>query len=136
MAKDHLGAMYTPVAKVTYNDGVVAIELKEDCRPTLQEALQIVEARTKLVQGRLYTTLIVMNGGTLPSREVREYIASLNDDNGRGVAFLCVDDQETMTADFYIRVNNPSSRTKVFSNKKDAIDWLQSQLTKTYHYDY
>ena len=123
-----LGVLNTSVAYLSVQDSIVSIELRPNCNPTLEEIQEIILVRSQLVGSQPFATLIIMNGGTLPPKEIREYIAALDKKNSRATAFLCVNEQESMTANFYLKVNNPASPTRIFGLRSKATNWLMEML--------
>lgn len=107
---------------------VISIELKRNTEFNLGDTAEIVSLRNKFIDKRPFATLVVMHEGSFPTKRAREYIAALDAPLGKATAFVCDTFQEIAIADFYVKVNQPKTLTKVFRKKQDALKWLNEQI--------
>lgn len=109
------------------DNGIIHIHLKPGAEVVLSDAIQIVEAMEKIGKGRKYPVLIDAGEFTSVDQEVRIFSAS-EDSNmftlADAIAYYSF--AQKLIADFYIKNNGPVVPTKAFSNKTDAIKWLET----------
>ncbi len=106
-------------------DGHVLIRIKE------QEDLHVIDIKDTLAAkrsliGEIEHTVIFVTArfGTV-SPEAREFSAS--PEVGKKViarAIVTKSLSSRMLSNFYLRINKPSTPTRIFENEEDAADWL------------
>lgn len=108
--------------------GILHVHIKEEDELSLENAKEIVAARTKLAEGNklaiLYTSATRF---VIPSKEVREYVAT--EERSSLVladAFIIRSLAQRLAVRFYIRFNRPVRPTKFFENKEQALEWLRT----------
>lgn len=113
-----------------YSNGIMHIHIKVRNILELSDSMEIVEARTKLAQGKkhpvLYTT---EHSFVTPSKEVNSYVAS--EERSKLVladAFVMKSLPQRLAAKTYMLFKGPVRPTQFFSNESDAMEWLKSFL--------
>lgn len=113
-----------------YSNGIMHIHIKVRNTFELSNSIEIVEARTKLAQGKkhpiLYTT---ENSFVTPSKEVNNYVAS--EERSKLVladAFVMKSFPQRLAARTYLLFKGPVRPTQFFSNEHDAMEWLKGYL--------
>ena len=94
-----------------------------------EDVLAIKEANMSLTKGNQYAILV--NAGPFSSitREARELSASKEfSEQTRAKALLVSSLGHRIVGQFYIRINKPHIKTKIFSERSAAMDWLERQL--------
>lgn len=108
-------------------EGIMKVHIKVEDEFTIDDSKAIVEARTKLANGRkmamLYTTSTKF---VIPSKEVREYVAT--EERSEFVtadAFVISSLAQRLAVRFFIRFNKPVRPTRFFESEEAALEWLQ-----------
>lgn len=110
-------------------DGIMHIHIKVESTFEMKNSMEIIEARTKLAQNKIYPILYTASEFVLPSREVREYVAS----ESRSAlvsadAFVINNLPQRLIASLYKKYNKPVRPTRVFSCPEKAIKWLKQYV--------
>jgi len=109
------------------DNGIIHIHLKAGCEIELSDAVLVVEAMEKIGKGKKYPVLIDAGEFTSIDKEVRVFSAS-EDGNlftlADAIAYCSL--AQKMMADFYINYNKPVVPTRAFSDKAEAIKWLET----------
>lgn len=106
-------------------DGIMHIHVKIDMDFNIQHSIDIVEARTKLANGKSFPMLYTLTKFVIPSNEVSQYLAS--EDRSKLVladAFVINSLPQRLIGNFYMKFKNPVRPTKIFTDKEKAINWL------------
>ena len=113
-----------------YSNGIMHIHIKVKNTFELSDSMEIVEARTKLGQGKKYPVLYTTEHSFVtPSKEVSNYVAS--EERSKLViadAFVMKSLPQRLAAKTYMLFKGPVRPTHFFSNNADAIDWLKTFL--------
>jgi hypothetical protein len=120
----------TAVAHISKLDNLVTVKLKSNTEINLESSQEIVRIRELLLDDAPFVTMVLMAEGNTPTKEAREYIASLNLPLGHATAFVCKYKRQEAIVDFYIKVNEPRTVTRVFETELDAIQWLKAVSPK------
>ncbi len=71
--------------------------------------------------------LIVFPGvGSISSHEARKHAAKLKNKNIIAEAIIIDNLATRLLANFYMKINRPEQRIKLFSNEKAALEWINS----------
>ena len=91
--------------------------------------LEIKEINKQLTKGQPYAVLVDSGMLTTISKEARELSASVEfSDITIAKALLVRSMGHRLVASFYIKINKPHIKTKIFSNREFAIEWLKTQV--------
>ncbi|MCB0401806.1 MAG: hypothetical protein KDD41_06965 [Flavobacteriales bacterium] len=110
--------------------GIMHIHIKKTVELSIDDSAEIVAARSKLANNKPYPLLYTATRFVLPSKEVREYVAS--EERSSLViadAFVVNSLPQKIIANTFLRINKPVRPTRIFKSKKDAIKWLQQFIT-------
>jgi len=125
--------MYKKLAKgvVSFNEDIFectfhehhSIE-KDDIEELISE-IKKIEKTTIPPSGLLFnlTTMVFLN------QEARHFLDRMSDDLFTGMAFLVSTELQTQMAKLYIDFKRSQIPVKIFTNRNDANDWLES-MTK------
>lgn len=110
-------------------EGLLYIHLKSNTTITLTDCLQAVSAMGKITKGKKLPVLIDAGDFCSINNESRVYAASKAANIFTVADAIAVyDSGQQLIANFYLNNNKPTVPTKIFSNKKEAIDWLKAQI--------
>ena len=97
-----------------------------------ENVLEIKAVNKQLSLGQPYAVLV--DGGTYTtiSKEARELSASKEfAQKTIAKALLVRNLGQRIVGQFYIKVNKPHIKTKIFSDREKAIEWLNRQINKS-----
>ncbi|MDX2173115.1 MAG: hypothetical protein SFY56_08350 [Bacteroidota bacterium] len=112
-------------------DGIIHIHIKDQSEIELSDAVLIFEAMEKLCGGEKHPVLIDAGEFSSIDKEARMFAASMESNIftlADGIAYLNL--AQKLLAEFYLKNNKPVVPTKVFSNRQDAIVWLNEIAQK------
>lgn len=112
-------------------DGILHIHIKVDEVFEIADSVELVKARTSLVAGRRTPIIYTCTQFVIPSKEVREFVAS----ESRSTlvladAFVVNSLPQRLMANLFIRINKPVRPTKVFNNFGAACAWAKTFITE------
>jgi hypothetical protein len=107
---------------------VISINLLSGIDISIEDFKELISAREMLADEMPFASLMMLPEGIELSKEVREYIASIDNPNWIAVAIITDNEKGELLSEFYIKVNQPKTLTKVFDKKSTAIDWLNRQI--------
>ncbi len=113
------------VAKLWLEDGISHCIYKEGAMLDLAAARIIVSARLALQQGDVYPFLCDVRSTFDVTREGREYMSNEGGEGLSRVALLSKGHVSDMIAAFYLKVQKPKVPTRIFSERTQALRYLQ-----------
>ncbi len=122
----------TDVIKLTIsNDGFAELILKNDA---VYDAKDIIEGKDFIISSlpdKKIFYLMQMEGAAHTTKEARELAADPEHAKHRGAVAICSDKLAfKLVGNFYIKINKPSTPTRFFSQKKEAVKWLREQMNQ------
>lgn len=112
-------------------DGILHIDIKVDEVFELEHSQEMIEARTKLVEGKKTPIVYTCTQFVIPSKEVRELVASeQRSEMVLADAFVVNTMPQKIMASLFIRINKPVRPTRVFSTFEAAIEWVDTFIEK------
>lgn len=112
------------------SDGIMRIHIKIKNNFEIEDSIKIVEARTKLAEGKAYPILYTTEHSFItPSNEVKKYVSS--PERSKLVtadAFIIKSLPQRLAAKIYYKFMSPIRPTAFFSNEEDAIAWLKQYV--------
>lgn len=113
-------------------EGILENTVLEDCHIDAEDIHAIKAENMRLMKDKLYGILVVSELGTTISAEARRLSASSDFQlNTVAKAILVRDLPQRIIGNFYLTFNKPAIRTKVFSDRDKAMEWLRSELKST-----
>jgi hypothetical protein len=98
------------------------------------ELADLLEAKIinqQLTKGEPYAAILTFGKMTEVSAEARERIASKEHKQNVVAKAILVDNiGHRLLGNFYLAVNKPHIRTRLFTDREMALDWLRSELKK------
>ena len=110
---------------------IVENRIKDNIDVDVKDVLEIKESNLKLTQGRTYGLLVDSGLYTSITNEARNLSASKDFQQFTTAKALLVRSlSQRIIGAFYVKFNKPSIKTKVFSEREEAIEWLSEQIKK------
>lgn len=91
----------------------------------IDEAKIMVKDRLAFCAGKTYPHLFDISRVKKMSKEARDYFANEGNELVSASALLVSSSVVKMIANFFIIVNKPKNMTKTFTNKEQALKWLE-----------
>lgn len=109
---------------------LVQLELEEGKEVDTQDVIEINDTCMKLSNDQAYAQLILMNKpGVGSTPDARKLSAQIHTKYPiLAVALVVSSLSEKLIANFYIKFNRPAVPTRMFTNEKEALNWLHEQL--------
>lgn len=110
-------------------EGIMHIHIKDNADMDLNDALKTMEAMGELGKGKKFPVLI--DSGTFINidKDVKIFSASkIGNLFTLADAIACDSLAQKIIATFYTTNNNPAVPTKVFDDRKEAVQWLKTFL--------
>tara|TARA_R110000868_G_scaffold399620_1_gene673558 strand:+ start:324 stop:701 length:378 start_codon:yes stop_codon:yes gene_type:complete len=109
-------------------DGVLHIIYHQGVSIDLNAAVQIVEDRLSLHEGRDLPVVCDIRGIKEINKSARAYLAMEGSTLIKAVAVIVEPPVSEMLSEFYIRTSNPPIPTKSFENMQEALSFLNEFL--------
>lgn len=111
------------------NDTLIGTFKKENVNLTI--AKNVVKDRLKGTEGKSYPILIDIRNIKSTTKTARQFLASEKGCEGITSAAIFINSSiGSMMGNFFIFFNRPLVPTKLFSNKKEAMEWLMQFVNK------
>jgi hypothetical protein len=96
---------------------------------TIEDVIKTKEINQRLAKNNPYCILISKGEFSIVPADVREFISSPVFAGATvAKALLTTSVADKIIGQFYIKINKPIIKTKLFTNKEKAIIWLKQQL--------
>jgi hypothetical protein len=116
----------TPYIDFEIENGVLIGTYKPNVLITLKYAKEIVAARIAFMDGGQMPILILNQGIIKMDKDARDYLASAEGIEGLKCAAILLDSNFiSITVNFFLKVTKPKLLVKTFTNKQEALNWLQ-----------
>lgn len=110
-------------------DGILENHIKSMSHIEESDIWAIKKANISLTNGKPYCILVTAGHLSSISKEAKELTASKDfAQNTVAKAFLVDSLGHKTVGNLYLKINKPHIKTKVFTNRELAIDWLRSQI--------
>jgi hypothetical protein len=107
-------------------DGILFALYKKDAVIGLQAAKELVALRKNISKGASYPCLIYIKNIKAMSKEARTYFAGQEATEGIIKGAFVTDSTFTMVmGNLFLTLDKPLVPSKLFTNKKEAIEWLK-----------
>jgi hypothetical protein len=116
----------TPYIDFEIENGVLIGTYKPNVLITLKYAKEIVAARIAFMDGGQMPILILNQGIIKMDKDARDYLASAEGIEGLKCAAILLDSNFiSITVNFFLKVTKPKLLVKTFTDKQEALNWLQ-----------
>jgi len=124
--------IHTDKAKIhLQEEGIISIVFKRGNSIEPEDVRDVRNVNLEIANGKHYTVLIEAEELTSFSKEARELIASKEFAGITLAKALVIRNLgQRIIGNFYLHVNRPFIKTKLFTQKKRAIAWLREQLVE------
>lgn len=113
--------------------GIVENIIKDNATITGEDVLEMKAANQELCEDEPYCVLIDAGSMTSFTREAMEMVASKSfQQRTIAKAILINSLGHKILANFYLKVNRPHIKTKIFNNREEALNWLK-KITNDMH---
>lgn len=118
--------------KITLIDKrILCIVWDADHEVTVDDIKEVTRVREELIGNNTYCSLIDVTKDFLNfSSEAKTFVARNEDINRlrKAEALLVRNKAQQLGVDLYVRLFKPKSKTRIFTNKEKAIEWLHAQI--------
>lgn len=113
-------------------DGIMHIHIKETQTFEMEDSEKVFKLREKMAGGRKAPMIYTCTQFVIPSKEVREFVAS-EERSGLVLAdaFVVNSLPQKLMANIFIKINKPVRPTKVFNNFEAACEWAKTFITES-----
>lgn len=95
----------------------------------LEDLLEAKKINQELTKGEPYVAILTFGEMTEVTKAAREQIASFeHKQNTIAKAILVNDIGNRLLGNFYLSVNKPFIKTRLFTSRENALDWLRHEL--------
>jgi hypothetical protein len=111
------------------SDGIILVRVKGNEEVNIIDAKQIISAVATIGQGKKFPMLVVVGEFTLPTPEVRAYLAKAESNPfSNAAAFVIQSLSQKLVGNVYLSFNKPARPTRIFNSEEKAVAWLMTFL--------
>ena len=119
----------TPYIVTICDDGILYVQVTNEVNESVERSKELVETIGKMVNYKKVPMLSKFDEFALPPKENRDFWAKKEScPYTSAEAFITNSTAMMIVANFYLRVNKPQRKTKMFTNVADARKWLKTFL--------
>ena len=115
----------TDYVKMVLKKGIFYMYYKSLKQLDLNIAKAIVKERLAFVDGESYPSLFDIQKVEHSTKDARDYMADEGNDLVLASAIMVGSPVLRMMANFFIMVNKPKNPTRMFTDEKSAVEWLE-----------
>ncbi|QCR22277.1 hypothetical protein [Pontibacter sp. SGAir0037] len=115
----------TTYSKIEIANGIALCTFKKIEELDVAITSVIVKDRMAFFEGVSYPCLFDITNVKHSTKEARDYLANEGNELVLASAILINSPVIKMTANFFIMVNKPRNPTRMFTDKKSAVEWLE-----------
>lgn len=104
-------------------EDILIVEFKNGIEITKAIAEEMVNERLSFQKGKNYPVIIVANGFTAVTRDVREYLKTAGLKGMKSGCFVVENFFEKVIVNFFLLVRPPQIPSKMFTNLEEAMEW-------------
>lgn len=110
--------------------GIFVNEFNPGVEVDENDLLEAKRSNMEMAQGKRYAVLVAFGYLAEMQKGAREKAASSGfKDNTIALALLAKSLGQKITGNFYMKINEPAVKTRLFTDRQEAINWLREQLT-------
>lgn len=110
-------------------ESIIENILLEGCNIVEDDVYKLKEINQRMADGKPYVVIVIPEPFSQITREARELIASeKNAVNTIAKAIVVKSLAHKLIADFYLAVNKPVIKTRIFNTREAGLLWLKEQL--------
>jgi hypothetical protein len=116
----------TPYVSMEIRDDILYVTYLEGVDIKLDIAKELVKQRLEYTNGFSYPALVTGEGFKQIDKEAREYLSKEGCEGISAGALLVYSVYTKLFGDFFLRVHPSRMPSKLFTNKQEALKWLES----------
>jgi hypothetical protein len=122
--------IFTSKCRVTLLEpNILENKILDNCIIEVEDVLEIKEINKHLTAGSHYAALLCFGTMTEVTQEARELMASKEFQQKAVAKALLVNNVgHRLLGNFYLAVNKPHTKTKLFTVREIALNWLRQEL--------
>lgn len=113
-------------AKFWVENGILFFVYKNGISLDLPTVQKIVQGRLKLQQGRMLLNFCDIRGVKSVDKAARNYLSREGSALIKAIALLVDNPLSSAMSKFYVRMNNPSIPTQMFTQRETALEFLEA----------
>ncbi len=123
----NLSLIETSMAFMHVEDDILYITLKVDADMKVDNIDEIIDARKRIQNGKKMKVLADIRNIWQASLKARKRAAAPDMQNLNIAMAIVIDSLASkLLANFFIKINNPSSPTRMFNSKEEGLLWLNT----------
>ena len=131
-AEDTIHTLTTSVCQMNVKeDNLIFINIFENATIEIPEVDEMYKSFTALANNEACFLIVTPGHGNTSSEEARKYAAKLKGKNVIAEALIINNLAIRLLANFYIKVNRPKQKIKIFSTTASALVWINSIKAKS-----
>jgi hypothetical protein len=125
-----MDCIYTRTAKLYFEGNTLFTEMFDNVEIDINDARENYEASVKLTNEKKYLSLVIAAPFVSITKEAREEVnKALMYKNTIAQAIIVKSMANRLMGNFLVKLYKPHCPLKLFSNKEDAIAWLNEKFT-------
>ncbi len=109
--------------------GLINLIIKNYVEIDAEDMIEIRKINEKLTHNNNYVVLFETGLHSTFTKDARELVSSFEYGQKRKAIAILIDNlSQRIVGNFFININKPSTPTKIFTSKKDALQWLKTFL--------
>jgi hypothetical protein len=109
------------------DDGILFIRVSSEEEGTFERVQMMIQAIGEMVNYKKVPWLVKYDDFALPQKEKREFWSKLESvPYSSAEAYIISSLAERLISEFYLNIEKPKRPTKMFTNEKEAIEWLKT----------
>lgn len=103
------------------------IEIDEGTEVDIVLVKKVIESMAQLQNCKKLPVLIISHSFSIPTEETRLFLAEKDSSPfAAAEAYVIHSMAQKIIGNFYLKFNKPQRPTRLFNNKKDALEWLKN----------
>jgi hypothetical protein len=108
------------------DDFIVTLRVKENAVVSINSFMEIRKKVDELTNSAIHSTIIEAIGFFTLEQGVRDYVVKGDYlKSVKAIAFVTDKLPHKIMANFFIKINKPKSKSKVFTKREEALKWLK-----------
>lgn len=107
-------------------EGLINMVIKDYVEIDVEDMIAFREINKMLTGGKEYVVLFEAGVHSSFTKEARELVSSKEYGENRNAVALVIENMaQRIVGNFYININKPSTTTKIFISREEALVWLK-----------
>lgn len=118
----------TPYMKLWKQESILFCSYSDKLNVDLKIAKHCVKSRLDFSEGASYPVLIRLQGVCSITKEARDYFGEEGSKFIKAGALIIISPLTKILGNIFLNINQPKVPTRIFTNEKDAIEWLKKYI--------